>query len=199
MRYGLRNCPEGVDRRALARWLARNDVDYADWLAYAAEVERTGGDLLAYGVTMPRDFHDARRRLQEQIRAEERRSEAEKEKALMKSAKRINALLRKAAARLGARVRGFTVIIPTTREEFREEGNAMKNCIAGYFEAHARGERICAFIRRNGERVADMETNRRGQVLQCRAVCNAEAPAEVQEYAQEVAKTIAAVFRRKSA
>ena len=194
LRYGMRDIPEGVDRRALARYIARNDIDLADWRGYAADLARAGRDVA--GGAFPRDFHAARRRVQAAIRKLEARTNAEREAALAKMAKSINAALARMRRRLMARANGLTAIFPTTRKEFMEEGRAMRNCIAGYFSACAAGKTICFFVRKDGERVADVEATKAGKVVQCRAKFNKRTAPEVEKFAAYVAKPIAAAARR---
>lgn len=200
----MQGTPAGVDKHELDRYLRKNHLDLADWMGYAREVEEAGEDIRVFGVTMPRDLHAARRKMQAKIRrirakqaAEAAKREAERrarlEAELMETAKRINKALARMTARLEIRLHGLSVIFPTTRAEFVAEGQAMRNCIGGYFERHATGEARCFFIRRGGRRVADVEVSRSGKILQCRAKCNKEIGGEVREFAELVARRIARV------
>ena len=199
----MRGVPKGVDKHALAKWLKKNDIDLWDWLGYAAEVKEAGEDILEFGVTMPRDMHERRRRLQRQIkRRDAKRAKELKERrnaALAETAKRVAASLERMRAKLEERLACYEVVYPATQQAFAEEGKLMRNCIGGYFAACADGKKHCFFIRRNGKPVADVEATTGGKVVQCRGKCNKETPPEVEEFAAMVAKRIAAAARRKAA
>lgn len=200
----LQGTPAGVDKHELDRYLRKNHIDFADWRGYALEVEEAGEDIRVFGVTMPRDLHTARRKMQakiRRIRAKQAREEAKRaaerrarqERELMEAAARINAALARLTARLEIRLHGLSAIFPTLEKEFVAEGKAMRNCIGGYYAKHLAGDSRCFFIRRGGKRVADVEISKSGKILQCRAKCNKEIGGEVREFAELVARRIARV------
>ena len=196
-RYSLNRAPKGIDRVKLLEYLDKNDIDVYDYYGYCEDVKRAKEDILAFGVTFPRDFHEARVKMQKRIQIAEARKDKERIAALKRLAKRVNELLAKMSARLACRVGEFTAVFPTTRTDFRNEGNRMRNCIGGYFERCADGDTVCFFVNRNGKRVADVESSpSTGKVLQCRAKHNKDTDADTKEYAQIVAKKVAAAIKR---
>lgn len=199
VRNKLSGMPDGIDRYALAKYLAANDIDVADYRHYVEDVKKAKEDILAFGVTFPRDFHAACERMYKRIRIAQAKADRERTAALRKLARRINALLERMHNRLAWRVGDYEVIVPTTREDFRREGNAMHNCIGGYFERCADGNAFCFFIRKDGERVADVEMSKSGVVRQCRGKRNESTTREVSDFAKIVAKKIASTLRRKAA
>lgn len=186
-----------INRKRLAEYLDRNRIDAADYRAYLHDLQRAGHRPAAFA--FPRDFHAARRQVQEEIAKASRKQDARRTAAARRIADRINALLDKAHKRLAARIGDFTVFVPTTRADFETEGQEMHNCIAGYFEAHAARKKVLFFLRRNGARVADVEMTPAGTVLQCRGPHNIDPAREVKEAADYLAKLIATGLRRKAA
>ena len=196
-RYSFNRAPKGVDRVKLGAYLFKNDIDVYDYYDYCEDVKRAKEDILAFGVTFPRDFHKARVKMQKRIQIAEARKDKERIAALKRLAKRVNELLAKMSARLACRVGEFTAVFPTTRTDFRNEGNRMRNCIGGYFERCADGNTVCFFVNRNGKRVADVESSpSTGKVLQCRAKHNKDTDADTKEYAQIVARKVASAIKR---
>lgn len=196
-RYSLNRAPKGIDRSALYAYLKKNDIDIEDYYGYCGEVAKAGEDILAFGVTYPKDFHSARTRMQRKIEKAEKRRNAERDAALKSLAERINALLERMTKRLAWRVGDFSVTVPTTQKEFRDEGNAMHNCMAGYYSPCAEGKTVCFFVKRGGRRVADVEMSpSSGKVVQCRAKFNKPADSETVKFSKAVAKEVAKMLRR---
>jgi len=211
IRYSYKDAPKGVDKTALHKYLSTNNIDYLDWKHYAEDVEESHGDILAYGTTFPKDFHNAvkrthrkvetiRRKKRAEYEAQRREMEKKAEAALKRLTEKINRSLERMANRLAWRVGEYTVIIPTTASEFREEGKAMQNCIGGYFDRCAHGETFCFFIRKNGKRLADVEMNpKSGDVRQCRAKLNAQTDDITMDFAKIMAKKFATSLKVRKA
>ena len=199
-RYSLSLAPKGVDRVKLMEYLTKNKIAASDYYGYCRDVERAKEDILAFGVTFPRDFHNARRKMQKKIAVAQAKEDRERTAALEVIARRINALLAKMEARLAWRVGDFSVIVPTTRKDFTDEQNRMHNCIGGYFDDCADGRRLCFFVNRKGRRIADVEiSTSSGKVLQCYGKRNTETDASTRKYAAAVGKRIASMLRRDKA
>ena len=199
-RYSLSRAPKGVDRVKLMEYLEKNDIDEHDYYGYCKDVRMAKADILAFGVTFPKDFHKARVKMQKRVKIALAKEEEERLAALKDLATRINALLEKMKAKLAWRVGDFSVIVPTTRKDFNDEQNRMRNCIGGYFDLCADGETICFFVNRKGARVADVEISpSTGKVLQCRAKGNERTDSETRKYASLVGKRIASMLRRDKA
>ncbi len=199
-RYALRKAPKGVDRIELAHYLNKNNIDAYDYYHYAETVAKAKEDILAFGNTFPKDFHKHEKKMQKKIAIAKAKEDREREEALKKIADRINALLERMSKRLAWRVGDYTVVMPTTRKEFVAEGNAMHNCIGGYFEKCADGETICFFIRKNGKRLADVEISpTTGAIRQCRAKYNNDTDKDTRDFAMVFGKKLANMMKRKAA
>lgn len=199
-RYALNLAPSGVDRVKLLDYLTKNRIATSDYYGYCRDVERAKADILAFGVTFPRDFHNARRKMQRRIAVAQAKADKERTAALERLASRINALLSRIKTALAWRVGDFSVIVPTTRKDFTNEQNRMHNCIGGYFDDCADGKRMCFFVNCKGRRVADVEiSTSSGKVLQCYGKHNTETDSDTRKYAAIVGKRIASMLRKDKA
>ncbi len=204
----MRGAPKGVDKFALKRYLTKNDVAFWDYKHYAETVAQAGEDILSFGNTFPRDFHAHEKKMQRKAkralalkRRQERealeRQDREREEALKLIAARLNGILDRMSKRLAWRVGDYTVVIPATQKQFIAEGNAMRNCIGGYYEQCAAGDAICFFIRKDGKRLADVEADpKSGKLRQCRAKCNKAVDDETRAFAASVAKELVEKMRK---
>ena len=205
IRYNYNQAPAGIDRRELHKYLKKYDIDFYDYLHYCEDVERAEMDILAFGTTFPQDFHAAETAVRERYRqilrrreqilrrreAQRRREEIKEAKLRRKITERLNRLLDEMKVKLAFRVGDFTAIIPATREQFRDEGQTMRNCIGGYYDRHMRGETFCFFIRKDGKPHADVEMSITGKIRQCRLYANGKADTETYNAAEEMAKYFA--------
>ncbi len=199
-RYALNKAPKGIDRIELAHYLKKNNIDAYDYYHYAETVAEAKEDILAFGNTFPKDFHKREKQMQKKIAIAKAKEDREREEALKMIAVRINALLERMSKKLAWRVGDYSVIVPTTRKEFVTEGNAMHNCIGGYFEKCADGETICFFIRKNGKRLADVEISpTTGAIRQCRAKYNKDTDKDTRDFAMVFGKKLANMMKRKAA
>lgn len=194
-RYQLTTAPRGIDRMALAKYLAANNLRVDEYVDYCHTVTRLGLDILAFGYTFPRDFQTTaaqmREQLDEQVRRQTEEKKREREAALKQAAIRINYLLERAKKRLAWRVGDLSIVIPNTQEEFTAEGHAMRNCIGGYYRHHAEGSTFCFFIRKNGEPHADVEMSLDGHIKQCYTHGNTNPPQSTDRYAKRMARYFA--------
>lgn len=189
LRYAYRGIPEGVDKRELQKYLAANDIDFHDYLHYCEAAERAGWNIRAFGRTFPRDLHAAT------IEARETRKRKNEAKFLAVS-KRINYLLEWMRRKVELRVGAYTFVVPTTEQEFIEEGKAMRNCIGRYYQYQLDGSAFCFFIHKDGKRHADVEMSSRGVIRQCRLFANEAADTETRTVAEQMAKTFAEKMRK---
>lgn len=194
-----RHAPKGVDKVRLYHYLCDNNIDLYDYYHYVKAVADARMDILGYGVTFPRDFHDAVKKVHKKIARVKAREERAREKSLIEAAARIDKLLTKMKNKLAWKYGNLSVIIPTTRKEFENEGRAMHNCIGGYFDSCADGNTICFFIRKSGKRLADVECGNDGRLRQCRLKMNRAPDDETRIFATVMAKKIAAVMKKKNA
>ena len=193
----LNRAPKGVDRVELWKYLAKNSIDVYDYYGYCDDVKRAKEDILAFGVTFPKDFHNARVKMQKRIKRAQAKEDRARSEALKRIAARLNELLERMYAKLSCRVADFSVVFPTTRKDFQDEGRLMHNCIGGYFDRCADGETVCFFVNKGGKRVADVESSPSdGKLRQCYSKMNKGVSAETRSYAQIVAKKVAAAIKR---
>lgn len=203
IRYAYGKAPAGIDRRELHKYLTKNDIDFYDYLHYCNNVELAEMDILAFGTTFPRDFraaenemHERYMRIRRRREANRRRREACEARKREETIKRLNRLLAEMKTKLAFRVGDFTAIIPNTQEEFRAEGQTMRNCIDNYYDLHMHGETFCFFIRKDGKPHADVEMSLKGNIRQCRLYANAPADDATREAAEQMAKELAQELRR---
>lgn len=188
--------PPGIDREALHDYLEKHDIDKWDYIQYCRAVKEAKLDLDGYGVAFPRDFHKAVKAVHRRILRAKAKEDVKCEAALKEVAARVNALLARMKKRLAALVGEFEVVVPTTRRDFVAEGQAMRNCIGGYFDRCADGTMACFFIRKNGRRFADVEMGvKDGSIHQCRLSCNRPADDATRKFAEAVAKRILPAFK----
>lgn len=83
----------------------------------------------------------------------------------------------------------YEVIVPQTAAEMVDEGTAMHNCI-GYCYAQKQGDTdICIFLHRNGKPCVDIRIDLKTfKLMECRAVCNKDAPEDAWTVAKELAE-----------
>lgn len=181
-RYLYTNLPKGIDRYELFKWCKKNNVEPNEYRRYATYLNNCGEEILAYGVTYPRDFRaaleaaearshreDERRRREELRRRRQqervaRMNTAERKEWDKKENKRIAEAIADMAKRL-AQLNGFTgygyaVVIPKSQRALLKEGNEMKNCIGkmGYGKKIADGESLIFFLRgADGKKNVDVE------------------------------------------
>lgn len=198
-----RDCPAGVDKHELHAWLTRNHVQYCDWLHYAKDIAHVGGRIDEYGVTFPRNFHEAaeaaalrRHEHNRELAKALEKAKRNRQRRILAVSKRIGKALEKMEDRLAWCVGSFEIVIPTTEEQFVEEGKRMHNCIGGYY---GREDCVCFFMHKNGKPFADCEMSDAGKLRQCRLECNASASPETVLIAEAVAKVIAKQLKRKCA
>lgn len=197
-RHALKQAPAGVDRLELAKYLKANNIAPFDYFHYAQTVAKAKEDILAFGNTFPKDFHKQERKMQRKIKIAQAKEDAEREAELKRVAERANALLVRMSRKLAWRVGEWSVILPTSRKEFTEEGRAMHNCIGGYFDTCADGKTMCFFVRRNGKRLADVEANpKTGAIRQCRTIYNRTPDEETRKFSELFAKKLAYDLSKK--
>ena len=174
------NIPKEIDRYELFKWCKKNNVEPREYRRYVNYVDKCGENILAYGVTYPRDFKtmleryetEARRlerierqRLERENRREERRQakidkmnrrqrEEYERKERQKQAEKIAKIAMRLTKLEDIEGNEYKVVIPRSANMLLREGNAMKNCIGrmGYDEKIADGKSIILFLRGKGGR-----------------------------------------------
>ncbi len=159
--------------------------DYLDYIRQCHDLEYNTSDT---AICMPHDFEEMHTRLS-QIKykqSEEERKQFEN-----------NYPLRKALEFSSGR---FMIRQPESLDEIIAEGAALKHCIGGYAERHARGKLHILFIRRTDkpdEPYFTMELSKDGDIVQVRGLRNCSPSESVQNFIKQYKQHIANVFRKE--
>lgn len=90
----------------------------------------------------------------------------------------------------------YEVIVPANSTEMLDEGERMHNCIGKCYAPKQGKKDICLFLHRNGKPCVDIRIDLKTfKLMECRAVCNKNAP----EDAWDVAKHMAELVRERLA
>ena len=178
------------------KWLAKHRREAKDgfWSPYRTKQEYAKTDPVALEEVRKAKREEAERRREHQ-RLEAERELRRRRKETKKYEKRIRALYEKVkdiCATYGA----YEVYVPQNAEEMIQEGVAMHNCIGQCYVSRQGDTSLCIFLRKNGKPCVDIEVSLKTfAVVQCRAVCNTNAP----EAAWEVARQLAEMCRTRLA
>ena len=199
--------PEGISRVDIYKYCLAHEIPSYTYCRYIGLVAEAGEDMRAYGVAFPRDFPVAYERVESLVNAKkDARREQERE--------RVEEALREVSVRLarlsGITGHGYAVVIPKTKQMLVDEGNAMHNCIGsmGYERRIAEGTSLIFFLRgEDGRKNVDVEVRiykeadgrTSFKVVQCYAPCNAPAPKEARDFADELARKAKRILCRKAA
>lgn len=162
-------------------------IEYARFLHYA---ELLGWDFRSAAVFPPREhFHEILERAEKEASAlRESRERKDFRDGMRAARERFGGIC-------GMSAGGLSADVPFSREAFRQEGKAMKNCIGehGYYEKTARGDSLVVFVRRDGKPAADMEIRLAGatpKLVQLYAERNREAPEDVEAFAKRILRHV---------
>lgn len=197
--YNFKTLPNGFDRDKVAAYCDKRDVDPYDYIHYATNFIDAEWSLQDEQRLYPKDFHAAAAKAStealEKTDPAEAKRQKERDARLLKVSKRMDRLLKTVRAQLGWRVGDMDIILPITKEQFRSEGNAMHNCISGYY-ARQMDTCICFFIYKGGQPFVDVEVGMDGSVRQCRENRNKPAAQDMVDIAEMVGRKIASSARR---
>lgn len=151
---------------------------YADYFDFCEELgKNVDHDFVLY----PRNLIGAHDELVEEILAYREREKKKKIKEydqIMK--KQHRALLKKYEFEDG----GLKIVVPRSRKELEQEGEAMRNCVGTYLERMAKGKCVVLFVRKTKEPekpYIDIEISGE-KIIQCRRKQNKDAIDEIQGF-----------------
>lgn len=176
---------------AVAKYCASHDISVADYTDYLRRCDKCGIDVAVRAISFPRDFDAASAECDRNIKRAKALEEKKRRQYLERVGEELDALLDNINRKLNWRVGNLSAVVPSTEREFVSEGNIMHNCIGSYYLACANGEKMCFFIRKDGEPFADVEMSNDGKVLQCRINRNMDADKDTNRFAGAIAKELA--------
>ena len=179
----------GLSILRLTRYLSENNIDHRLYNDYLDQCIQLGYDLNDTAINMPRDFFVMHARMTSLIKAEETKELCE---AFQKHYEE--------RSRLEFTYRGLVVRQPNSIQEIADEGSALKHCVGGYAERHAKGQVTILFLRQVDQPnipYYTMEIDKTGKIRQCYGYKNNRAnnpkPPEIktfekhyEQYLQEV-------------
>lgn len=161
------------------------DLDYLDYLQQCRDLEYNTSDT---AICMPHDFNAMHTRLSQIVKYRQ----SEEARRIFKE----NYPLRKA---LEFSSGNYLIRQPESMDEIIAEGAALKHCVGGYAERHARGKLNILFIRRADkpdEPYFTIELSNGGDIVQVRGLRNCSPPKSVQKFIEQYKQHIANVFRK---
>ena len=188
--------PPSIDKVALLKWCAKNDVTEMEYCRYVRYVQEAGEDITAFGVTMPRNFKAT-------LEAYEERAHRKEAKRLAKERKAYNSGIRYVAEAFAMlsrlKAHGLAVVLPMNVKQLIDEGNAMHNCIGGmgYDKRICDGKSLIVFLYKDGKPFVDIEIDReRWTVRQCYAKCNTNPEEKINAFAKRICAKAKAIYRK---
>lgn len=154
-----------------------------DWKDYIGWCLDLGYDMRDEYVLMPPDFRKAHDRLLEE---EKRR----KDEAIRKKQERINRKVDLVLKELRGmdplhmQTKKLMIVIPSSAEDLKKEGQALHHCVSTYTERVAEGKTTILFVRKTAhpeEPYFTMEW-KDGKVAQCRGMHNCAMPPDVKNF-----------------
>lgn len=191
--YGLEKLPASpkrvwawMKRNGVAPWQLRHHVDNLIELKMSLNYEPH---------IMPHDWETYSLAIEERVK-EERELAVEREREIVRKARiearrTIDKWMREGKIR-----KAFKIVIPQSETELLAEGEAMHNCVGGYFSRIKSGACTLAFIRKNGKPYIDMELVD-GRIFQMRYDRNIGVNPDTVD--GRLCKLVAKAFYRKAA
>lgn len=173
--------------KPFAKWIARYHAaitEHAYGIRDLYELYRTKRDPNAFN-----DFMRERERRREAIELAKAQNAAKKlreeysqyDRAIMRLYEKVKDI----CATYGA----YEVIVPQTAQEMLAEGAAMHNCIGKCYAPRQGKQDLCLFLHRDGKPCVDIRIDLKTfELMECRAVCNKDAPDDAWEVARELAE-----------
>ncbi len=174
---------------------AGNDIVY-DWIDYLKWCKELKYDLDDMSVYMPKDFYRAHDRVMKEYEAHKDKIERRRQKAIEKKALKILALTEERVKEIaGAELsRKFMIVVPSSAEDLRNEGNKLHHCVSTYIEKVARGETSIFFVRKKSapdEPFYTLEI-KKGKFVQCRGSHNKSMTPDVERFVRKFENALAA-------
>jgi hypothetical protein len=149
----------GLSPLRLVRYLLNHDVNHGLYHDYLDQCTQLGYDLHDTAINMPRVFHTMHERISALIEVK-------------KTAKLQNIFEENYSKRLCYEYSEDDLIArqPKSIDEIAEEGAALKHCVGGYAERHAKNQTTIMFLRKADNPDTPyytMEINSNGRIQQC--------------------------------
>lgn len=194
-------CPRALlDKRdAIVEHLSKERIDVDEWLRYVGYAERSGWNITAKGVYLPRKRTFAARL----ERAEREAYEAAMKKAKGRKVECDEGMVaaRRRFASVAAVCGEYVLAVPENSAELAAEGEWMHNCIGslGYDRRMADGECVIVLVKKDGMPFADVEIgldeDGSAKIRQCYERFNSPARASVKEAAERALERVKRVIR----
>lgn len=179
------------DNPRFGKWLAKHWHEVKDgfWSAYRTKQEYAKTDPIALAEVRKAKQEYAERQKERQRRAEEVRkaNEIRKARKYNKAIKSLYERVKDICMTYGA----YEVIVPKTSAEMFNEGEAMHNCIGKIYVSKQGDTDICIFLHKAGKPCVDIRIDLKTfELIECRAVCNEDAPEDAWEVARKLAEAV---------
>lgn len=183
----------------ILRWLKAQKVEPSLLRHHIDNLKELGMDLTYQPHVLPKDF--ATYSLDIEERVHQKREEArlaneaaalERERVAREARIFARRQIRKWLAE-GKIAPRFSIVIPNTETEMRDEGHAMHNCVGGYYSRWKAGSCDLAFIRKDGKPYIDIEIGG-DRIIQARYAHNEAVDTTSKDY--KICELALAAFKR---
>lgn len=170
-----------------------------DWKDYIGWCRDLGYNLHDEYVLMPPDFRKAHDRVME----EEKRK---KDEILRKKQEKMNRQIHRILMEmqesdpLHMQTKSLMIVVPSSADDIRREGQELHHCVGMYVERVAKGETMILFVRRTAFPEIPYFTMewKDGEVKQCRGSRNCDMPADVKAFVKAFEKRMQEELEEKS-
>ena len=163
--YGLTSLPYAPKR--ICAWLDRNGVSPEELRHHVDNLNELKLDLAYEPHVLPHDFAVYSLEVEDRVH-EERELAAFRESEIVREAREFAHAKIEEWLATGKIRKSYSVVLPNTEQELREEGSAMNNCVGTYWSRIVKGSCSLVFIRKEGKPYIDMEVSRDGKIVQMR-------------------------------
>ena len=192
--YGLAKLPIAPQR--ILRWMRRNGVSVQQLRHHVDNLNELKKSTAYEPHVLPHDWETYSLSIEEQV-MEERELVAEREREIVRQARQYARKTIDRWMREGKIRKAYKIVIPASETELVTEGEAMHNCVGGYWNRIKSGGCSLAFIRKNGKPYIDLEIKDNGEIVQMRYDHNITVkPTTVDG---RLCKLVAKAFTRKAA
>lgn len=183
----------------IVRFLDEQKVHPSALRHHIDNLEELGMDLTYQPHVLPKDFAtyslDIEERVhqkREEARLAKEAAQLEKERVAREARIFARRQIRKWLAE-GKIAPRFSIVIPNTETEMRDEGHAMHNCVGGYYSRWKAGSCDLAFIRKDGKPYIDIEIGG-DRIIQARYARNEAVDTTSKDY--KICELALAAFKR---
>lgn len=190
--FGLSTLPISSER--VFAWSKRNGVSLEKLRHHVDNLKELGLSLKYEPHVLPHDWATYSLEIEDRVEKARELAIKKKRKMVYEARKEAREYISRLYAEGKIRI-NFKIVLPTSAKEMRREGDAMHNCIGGYWNSVQAGVKDVVFIRKNGRPYIDMEVDN-GKIVQKRYHHNRD----VQKGEDlELCKLIAEAFKKKAA